>query len=89
MRIKRVLSGEGADKIFVGYLHLRKCPDSPKFQDEREDTLARRARGDDDRVRPRRRRRGTAERDPCFLEKMADRSRSTTRSRRRRKRLPE
>ena len=34
MRIKMVLSGEGADEIFGGYLYFHKAPNSHEFHNE-------------------------------------------------------
>ena len=41
MGIKMVLSGEGADEVFGGYLYFHKCPNSREFQDECKDKLDR------------------------------------------------
>jgi asparagine synthase (glutamine-hydrolysing) len=34
MGVKMVLSGEGADEIFGGYLYFHKAPDAREFHDE-------------------------------------------------------
>ncbi|MCZ5534606.1 asparagine synthase-related protein, partial [Escherichia coli] len=34
MGIKMVLSGEGADEVFGGYLYFHKAPDAREFHDE-------------------------------------------------------
>mmetsp|Transcript_18291 Transcript_18291/g.41786 ORF Transcript_18291/g.41786 Transcript_18291/m.41786 type:complete len:498 (-) Transcript_18291:906-2399(-) len=41
MGIKMVLSGEGADEIFGGYLYFHKCPNPEEFFDETVDKLDR------------------------------------------------
>ncbi|KAL7546513.1 hypothetical protein ACHAWF_009844, partial [Thalassiosira exigua] len=41
MGIKMVLSGEGADEVFGGYLYFHKCPNGREFQDECKDKLDR------------------------------------------------
>lgn len=41
MGIKMVLSGEGADEMFGGYLYFHKCPNKQEFQDECKDKLDR------------------------------------------------
>lgn len=41
MGIKMVLSGEGADEVFGGYLYFHKCPNPQEFQDETIDKLSR------------------------------------------------
>lgn len=41
MGIKMVLSGEGADEVFGGYLYFHKCPNSKEFMDETIDKLSR------------------------------------------------
>lgn len=41
MGIKMVLSGEGADEVFGGYLYFHKCPNSQEFMDETIDKLQR------------------------------------------------
>ena len=41
MGIKMVLSGEGADEVFGGYLYFHKCPNAQEFQDECKDKIAR------------------------------------------------
>lgn len=41
MGIKMVLSGEGADEVFGGYLYFHKCPNAQEFMDETVDKLSR------------------------------------------------
>jgi asparagine synthase (glutamine-hydrolysing) len=41
MGIKMVLSGEGADEVFGGYLYFHKCPNAQEFYDETVDKLSR------------------------------------------------
>jgi asparagine synthase (glutamine-hydrolysing) len=41
MGIKMVLSGEGADEVFGGYLYFHKCPNAQEFMDETIDKLSR------------------------------------------------
>ena len=41
MGIKMVLSGEGADEVFGGYLYFHKCPNAQEFNDECKDKLDR------------------------------------------------
>jgi len=41
MGIKMVLSGEGADEVFGGYLYFHKCPNREEFFDETVDKLSR------------------------------------------------
>jgi asparagine synthase (glutamine-hydrolysing) len=41
MGIKMVISGEGADEVFGGYLYFHKCPNSREFFDETVDKLSR------------------------------------------------
>jgi asparagine synthase (glutamine-hydrolysing) len=41
MGIKMVLSGEGADEVFGGYLYFHKCPNPQEFMDETVDKLSR------------------------------------------------
>lgn len=41
MGIKMVLSGEGADEVFGGYLYFHKCPNAQEFMDEIIDKLSR------------------------------------------------
>lgn len=41
MGIKMVLSGEGADEVFGGYLYFHKCPNAQEFHDECKDKLDR------------------------------------------------
>eukprot|EP00978_Attheya_sp_CCMP212_P027774 scaffold93922_cov46-Attheya_sp.AAC.3 len=41
MGIKMVLSGEGADEVFGGYLYFHKCPNSQEFYDETVDKISR------------------------------------------------
>jgi asparagine synthase (glutamine-hydrolysing) len=41
MGIKMVLSGEGADEVFGGYLYFHKCPNKQEFMDETIDKLSR------------------------------------------------
>jgi asparagine synthase (glutamine-hydrolysing) len=40
MGIKMVLSGEGADEIFAGYLYFHKCPNPEEMQAELKDKIA-------------------------------------------------
>ena len=39
MGIKMVLSGEGADEIFAGYLYFHKCPNPEEMQAELKDKI--------------------------------------------------
>jgi len=39
MGIKMVLSGEGADEVFGGYLYFHKCPNKREFQEETVDKV--------------------------------------------------
>jgi asparagine synthase (glutamine-hydrolysing) len=39
--VKMVLSGEGADELYGGYLYFHKCPDKQEFHDECVDKLSR------------------------------------------------
>lgn len=39
MGIKMVLSGEGADEIFAGYLYFHKCPSPEEMQAELKDKI--------------------------------------------------
>jgi asparagine synthase (glutamine-hydrolysing) len=41
MGIKMVLSGEGADEVFGGYLYFHKCPNAQEFMDETIDKISR------------------------------------------------
>lgn len=41
MGIKMVLSGEGADEVFGGYLYFHKCPNRQEFYDETVDKISR------------------------------------------------
>lgn len=41
MGIKMVLSGEGADEVFGGYLYFHKCPNAQELMDETIDKLSR------------------------------------------------
>ena len=41
MGIKMVLSGEGADEVFGGYLYFHKCPNDREFFDETVDKVSR------------------------------------------------
>eukprot|EP00542_Grammatophora_oceanica_P002520 CAMPEP_0194069206 /NCGR_PEP_ID=MMETSP0009_2-20130614/87514_1 /TAXON_ID=210454 /ORGANISM="Grammatophora oceanica, Strain CCMP 410" /LENGTH=595 /DNA_ID=CAMNT_0038722377 /DNA_START=143 /DNA_END=1930 /DNA_ORIENTATION=- len=41
MGIKMVLSGEGADEVFGGYLYFHKCPNPQEFYDETVDKISR------------------------------------------------
>lgn len=41
MGIKMVLSGEGADEVFGGYLYFHKCPNKQEFYDETVDKISR------------------------------------------------
>ncbi|GMI43347.1 hypothetical protein TrCOL_g9818 [Triparma columacea] len=41
MGIKMVLSGEGADEVFGGYLYFHKCPNAREFQEETVDKISR------------------------------------------------
>jgi len=41
MGIKMVLSGEGSDEIFGGYLYFHKAPNAQEFQDELKDKISR------------------------------------------------
>ena len=41
MGIKMVISGEGADEVFGGYLYFHKCPNAREFFDETVDKLSR------------------------------------------------
>ena len=41
MGIKMVLSGEGADEVFGGYLHFHKAPNAQEFYDETVDKISR------------------------------------------------
>jgi asparagine synthase (glutamine-hydrolysing) len=40
MGIKMVLSGEGADEIFAGYLYFHKCPNPEEMQAELKDKIS-------------------------------------------------
>jgi asparagine synthetase B (glutamine-hydrolysing) len=39
MGVKMVLSGEGADEIFGGYLYFHKAPNAKEFFDETRDKV--------------------------------------------------
>ena len=41
MGVKMVLSGEGADEVFGGYLYFHKCPNRQEFYDETVDKISR------------------------------------------------
>ncbi len=41
MGIKMVLSGEGADEVFGGYLYFHKCPNKREFHEETVDKISR------------------------------------------------
>jgi len=41
MGIKMVLSGEGADEVFGGYLYFHKCPNAQELMDETIDKISR------------------------------------------------
>mmetsp|Transcript_15650 Transcript_15650/g.15052 ORF Transcript_15650/g.15052 Transcript_15650/m.15052 type:complete len:592 (-) Transcript_15650:330-2105(-) len=41
MGIKMVISGEGADEVFGGYLYFHKCPNRQEFYDETVDKISR------------------------------------------------
>lgn len=41
MGIKMVLSGEGADEVFGGYLYFHKAPNAQEFFDETVDKISR------------------------------------------------
>jgi asparagine synthetase B (glutamine-hydrolysing) len=40
MGVKMVLSGEGADEIFGGYLYFHKAPNAKEFFDETRDKVS-------------------------------------------------